>query len=52
MATAVTKPVERIAHPELIRECGEDGKGWRVNEYGDWFPCEGEKLKATDGARS
>lgn len=29
----------RKAHPEVVRECREDGKGWRINEYGDWFPC-------------
>jgi hypothetical protein len=26
-------------HPEVVRECGEDGKGWRIDEKGDWFPC-------------
>lgn len=30
---------ERTPHPEVVRECREDGIGWRVNEYGDWFPC-------------
>lgn len=22
-----------------MRECGEDGKGWRVDEFGNWWPC-------------
>lgn len=26
-------------HPEVVRECREDGKGWRVDEKGDWWPC-------------
>lgn len=34
------KPGERIAHPELVRECREDGKGWRRDAYGNWWPCD------------
>jgi hypothetical protein len=25
---------------EVVRECKEDGSGWRVDERGDWWPCQ------------
>lgn len=30
---------ERVAHPELVTQCQEDGKGWRRDEYANWWPC-------------
>lgn len=27
---------------EVVRECKEDGLGWRVDAHGDWWPCAGE----------
>lgn len=24
---------------EVVRECKEDGSGWRVDKFGDWWPC-------------
>lgn len=37
--------MERRRRPtlkEVVRECREDGKGWRIDEKGDWYPCAGE----------
>lgn len=36
---SVPKPSARVAHPELVTECKEAGKGWRRDQYGDWWPC-------------
>jgi hypothetical protein len=25
---------------ELVRECHESGHGWRVDDRGNWWPCQ------------
>lgn len=40
------KPGQRIAHPELVTQCKEAGKGWRRDEYGNWWPCEAKEVLA------
>lgn len=36
-----------MAHSEVVRECREDGKGWRIDEKGDWWPCNLAQLGIT-----
>lgn len=40
--TALPKPGERIAHPDLVTQCKEPGKGWRRDAYGNMWPCSSE----------
>ena len=37
---SIPKPGERQSHPELVTQCREDGKGWRRDDKGNWWPCE------------
>ena len=39
VSEGVSKPGECQSHPELVTQCREDGKGWRRDEYGNWWPC-------------
>jgi hypothetical protein len=38
-----------IRNPEVVRECREDGKGWRIDHKGDWVPCDPEKFAQRHG---
>jgi hypothetical protein len=32
--------VNRQSRQEWVRECPEDGSGWRVDDKGFWWPCQ------------
>jgi hypothetical protein len=39
-ATTRVGAKSRPTMKEVVRECKEDGSGWRVDERGDWWPCQ------------
>lgn len=39
-----------MSHPEVARECREDGKGWRMDERGNIWPCDPQAFAGQFGA--